>query len=105
MIEAGAKEVSDDDMYEAIMQAHEVNRKTVEFINSIVAEIGKPKFEYPSCDVDHDLFEQIREYATDAVKALSDAQILKGSDGYFRPKADITRAEAVTLLLRIYNLK
>ena len=80
MIEAGAKEVSDDDMYEAIMQAHEVNRKTVEFINSIVAEIGKPKFEYPSCDVDHDLFEQIREYATDAVKAALDTDDKKVRD-------------------------
>ncbi len=80
MIEAGAKEVSDDDMFEAIMQAHEVNRKTVEFINSIVAEIGKPKFEYPSCDVDHDLFEQIREYATDAVKAALDTDDKKVRD-------------------------
>ena len=80
MIEAGAKEVSDDDMYEAIMQAHEVNRKTVDFINSIVAEIGKPKFEYPSCDVDHDLFEQIREYATDAVKAALDTDDKKVRD-------------------------
>ncbi len=80
MIEAGAKEVSDDDMYEAIMKAHEVNRETVNFINSIVAEIGKPKFDYPSCDVDHDLFEQIREYATDAVKAALDTDDKKVRD-------------------------
>ncbi len=80
MIEAGAKEVSDDDMYEAIMKAHEVNQETVRFINSIVAEIGKPKFDYPSCDVDHDLFEQIREYATDAVKAALDTDDKKVRD-------------------------
>jgi len=72
MIEAGAREVSDADMFEAIMKAHEVNCETIKFINSIVAEVGKAKFEYPSCDVDHDLFEKIREYATDAVKAALD---------------------------------
>ncbi len=72
MIEAGAHEVSDDDMFEAIMKAHEVNCETIRFINSIVGEIGKPKFDYPSCEVDHDLFEKIREYATDAVKSALD---------------------------------
>ena len=72
MIEAGAKEVSDEDMFEAIMEAHKVNCEVIKFIDSIVAEIGKPKFDYPSCDVDHDLFELIREYATDAVKAALD---------------------------------
>ncbi|MBE6651609.1 MAG: polyribonucleotide nucleotidyltransferase [Ruminococcaceae bacterium] len=72
MIEAGAKEVSDKDMYDAIMAAHKVNCEIVEFINSVVAEIGKPKFEYPSCDVDHDLFEAIKAYAMDAVQSALD---------------------------------
>ncbi len=72
MIEAGAKEVSDKDMYDAIMAAHKVNCEIVEFINSIVAEIGKPKFEYPSCEVDHDLFEAIKAYAMEAVQAALD---------------------------------
>ena len=49
MIEAGAKEVADDDMFNAIMLAHEEIKKLVAFINGIVAEIGKPKFDYPSC--------------------------------------------------------
>ena len=52
MIEAGAKEVSDEDMFDAIMLAHEECKKVVAFINSIVAEIGKPKFSYPSGELD-----------------------------------------------------
>ena len=72
MIEAGAKEVSDKDMYDAIMAAHKVNCEIVDFINSIVAEIGKPKFEYPSCEVDHDLFEAIKAYAMDDVQVALD---------------------------------
>ena len=59
MIEAGAKEVSDDDMFDAIMLAHEEIKKLVAFINGIVAEIGKPKFEYPSCEFDHEMFDKV----------------------------------------------
>ena len=59
MIEAGANEVSDDDMYNAIMIAHEEIKKLVGFINDIVAQIGKPKFDYPSCELDHDMFDEV----------------------------------------------
>ena len=59
MIEAGAKEVSDDDMYNAIMLAHEEIKDLLGFINGIVAEIGKPKFAYPSCELDHDMFDEV----------------------------------------------
>ncbi len=59
MIEAGAKEVSDDDMYNAIMFAHEEIKGLLGFINGIVAEIGKPKFSYPSCELDHDMFDEV----------------------------------------------
>ena len=59
MIEAGAEEVADDVMFEAIMKAHEEIRGIVAFINSITAEIGKKKFEYPSCELDHDMFDKI----------------------------------------------
>ena len=72
MIEAGAKEVSDEEMYNAIMTAFEEIRGLVAFINSIVAEIGKPKFSYPSCEVDHDMFESIKEFAIEDVKAALD---------------------------------
>ncbi len=59
MIEAGANEVSDADMYNAIMIAHEEIKKLVKFIDSIVAEIGKPKFTYESGELDHDMFDKI----------------------------------------------
>ena len=72
MIEAGAKEVPEDKMFEAIMKAHEEIRKVVEFINTIVAEIGKPKFSYPSCEVDHDMYDAIAEYAIEKVRAALD---------------------------------
>ncbi|MBO4950388.1 MAG: polyribonucleotide nucleotidyltransferase, partial [Clostridia bacterium] len=72
MIEAGAKEISDDDMFNAIMKAHEVNQEVVKFINHVTAEIGKKKFEYASCDVDHELYDKIAEYAIDKVKYALD---------------------------------
>ncbi len=59
MIEAGAKEVSDDDMFNAIMVAHEEIKSLCTFIDGIVAEVGKTKFEYPSCELDHDMFDEI----------------------------------------------
>ncbi len=59
MIEAGANEVDDDTMYEAIMAAHAEIKDLLGFINAIVDEIGKPKFEYPSCELDHDMFDKI----------------------------------------------
>jgi len=72
MIEAGAKEVSDEDMFRAIMTAFEEIQGLVKFINQIVSEIGKPKFAYPSCEVDHDMFEAIKEFAIEDVKAALD---------------------------------
>ena len=59
MIEAGANEVPDDVMYDAIMVAHEEIKKLCAFIKGIVAEIGKPKFDYPSCELDHDMFDKV----------------------------------------------
>ncbi len=59
MIEAGAKEVADDDMFNAIMVAHEEIKNLCTFIKGIVAEIGKEKFAYPSCELDHDMFDKV----------------------------------------------
>ncbi len=59
MIEAGANQVDDDTMYDAIMQAHEAIKSLLGFINGIIAEVGKPKFSYPSCELDHDMFDEI----------------------------------------------
>ena len=71
MIEAGAKEVDDDTVYEAIMKAHETIKPLIDFINSIRSEIGKPKFEYASCEIDHDLFDKIESLVgADVEKAL-----------------------------------
>ncbi len=65
MIEAGADEVSDEKMFEAIMLAHEENKRIVEFINGIVAEIGKPKHSYQEQKVAHELYEKVRSFITD----------------------------------------
>ena len=72
MIEAGANEVDDDKMLEAIMFGHEEIKKFVKFINEIKAEIGKPKFEFESMEVDHDLFDAIAEMAEEKVKFALD---------------------------------
>ncbi|MBR5314947.1 MAG: polyribonucleotide nucleotidyltransferase, partial [Clostridia bacterium] len=72
MIEAGAKEVEDTKMADGIMRGHEENQKIVEFINSIVAEIGKEKFTFESCDVDHDLFDAIKDFAVEDIKSALD---------------------------------
>ena len=72
MIEAGAKEVDDEVMIQGIMAGHAENQKIVEFINSIVAEIGKEKFTFESCDVDHDLFDAIKDFAIEDIKKALD---------------------------------
>ncbi len=61
MIEAGANEIPDDIMIEAIYKAHEVNQQIIGFFNSIVAECGKPKHEYVSYAIPEELFQRIRE--------------------------------------------
>ena len=71
MIEAGANEVDDDTMYDAIMKAHEEIKELLGFINAIVDEIGKPKFEYPSCELDHDMFDKVFDFCEkDMMEAL-----------------------------------
>ena len=72
MIEAGAKEVPEDDMFDAIMKAHEINVEMVKFIEHIKSEIGKPKFDYPSCEVDHDLYDKISDFAIEKVRYALD---------------------------------
>ncbi|MBU5435244.1 polyribonucleotide nucleotidyltransferase [Pseudoflavonifractor sp. MSJ-37] len=72
MIEAGAKEIPDEIMYEGIVKAHEEIRKQVAFINGIVAEIGKPKMEYEHADFDQELFDKIVAATMDEAKAAMD---------------------------------
>ena len=72
MIEAGADEVDDETMLNAIKTGHKEIQRMVEFINSIKAEIGKPKFEFESMEVDHDLFEAIEAMSAEDVKVALD---------------------------------
>ena len=72
MIEAGANEVPNDVMFEAIRQAHEENQKQIALINQMVAEIGKPKFDYPHASFDQELFDDIVANFMDEAKAAMD---------------------------------
>ena len=72
MIEAGANEVPNAIMFEAIKQAHEENQKQIALINQMVAEIGKPKFDYPHADFDYELFNKITADFMDEAKSAMD---------------------------------
>ena len=88
MIEAGANEVSDEVMYDAIMMAHEEIKKLVAFINGIVAEIGKPKFEYASGELDHDMFDEIFAYCEERVMEALDTDDKNVRDAKMQPIMD-----------------
>ena len=64
MIEAGANEVSEEKMIEAIYYAHEINQSVIAFINKIVAEVGKPKHTYTSCAIPQEMFAKMKEIVT-----------------------------------------
>ena len=72
MIEAGANQVPNDVMFEAIRMAHEENQKQITLIGQMVAEIGKPKFDYPHADFDQELFQKIVDATMDQAKAAMD---------------------------------
>ena len=72
MIEAGGNEIDDDTMFDAIMAGHEENKKIVRFIQGIVDEIGKPKFEYESSNPDPEIMAQIEEFCIEDVKKALD---------------------------------
>lgn len=72
MIEAGANQVEDDIMLDAILKGHEEIKKIVAFISDIQAQIGKKKFEFESQEVDHDMFDSIEEFASERVKFALD---------------------------------
>ncbi len=88
MIEAGAKEVSDEDMFRAIMTAHEEIKKLCAFIDGIVAEVGKPKFSYPSCELDHDMFDEIFAFCEKDVMAALDTDDKTVRDARMQPIQD-----------------
>ena len=88
MIEAGANEVADDVMYDAIMFAHEEIKKLLVFINEIIATVGKPKFDYPSCELDHDMFDKVFAYCEKAVMEALDTDDKTVRDAKMQPIMD-----------------
>ncbi len=93
MIEAGANEVDNDTMFDAIMKGHEANQQVVAFINEIVKEIGKPKFDFVSNDPDPAMFEAIKEFAIDDVKAALDTDDKRVRDERLIPVYDAVHAK------------
>ncbi|MBC8536647.1 polyribonucleotide nucleotidyltransferase [Feifania hominis] len=72
MIEAGANEVPEDKVYEAIMEGHRANIEIVKFIEDIKAQIGKPKFDYQSMEVPADMYEELKDFVLDDLKKALD---------------------------------
>ncbi|MBO5318358.1 MAG: polyribonucleotide nucleotidyltransferase [Ruminococcus sp.] len=93
MIEAGANEVPEDKMLEAIMTGHEEIKKMVAFIDDIRAQIGKPKFEFESQEVDHDMFDAIEEFASEQVKYALDTNDKNVRDARLVPIVDDIHAK------------
>ncbi len=93
MIEAGANEVDDDTMFNAIIKGHEEIKKIVAFINDIRAEIGKKKFEFESMEVDHDMFDAIEEFAADRVKVALDTDDKNKREEMLNPIKDDIHAK------------
>ena len=93
MIEAGAREIPDDVMYNGIMRGHEENQKIVAFINSIVDEIGKKKVEFPSNDPPEEMFEAIKEFAIEKVRAALDTDDKRVRDERLKPLYEEVHAQ------------
>ena len=85
MIEAGANEVTNDDMFDGIMFAHEQNKKIVEFITKIREECGKEKVDFPSNDPDPEMFEAIKAFAIDDIRAALDTDDKRIRDERLKP--------------------
>ncbi len=85
MIEAGANEVSDDEMFNGIMAGHEANQHIISFIKEIQAEIGKPKFEYPAIHPSDEMFEAVKAFAEEDIKAALDTDDKNVRDARLKP--------------------
>ncbi len=88
MIEAGANEVDEATMMKAIILAHDEIKKVIDFIGSIVAEIGKPKIEFPSMHLDDDLFEEVKRDYLDRFKHAMDTDDKNVRDERLAPIED-----------------
>ena len=85
MIEAGANEIPDDVMFEGIMAGHHANQSIISFIKGIQAEIGKEKFSYPSNEPDAEMFDAVRTFAMEDVKAALDTDDKNVRDERLKP--------------------
>ena len=85
MIEAGANEVPNNQMYDAIMFGHAENQKIVEFIKGIRDEVGKEKIDFPSNDPDPEMFEAIKAFAIDDVRVALDTDDKRVRDERLKP--------------------
>ncbi|MGN0650494.1 MAG: polyribonucleotide nucleotidyltransferase [Oscillospiraceae bacterium] len=94
MIEAGANEVSDEKMFEAIMAGHEeITKSLIPFIKDIQAQIGKPKFAFESQEVDHDMFDAISEFAIEKIRYAMDTDDKNVRDERLAPVVDEIHAK------------
>ncbi len=93
MIEAGANEVDDDTMLNAIIAGHTEIKKLVDFISDIQAQIGKKKFEFESMEVDHDMFDAIEEFAAGRVKVALDTDDKNKREEMLNPIKDDIHAK------------
>ena len=93
MIEAGANEVDDDTMLDAIIKGHEEIKKIVAFIDDIRSQIGKKKFEFESQEVDHDMFDAIEAFAADRVKVALDTDDKNKREEMLNPIKDDIHAK------------
>ncbi len=85
MIEAGAKEVDNETMFDGIMYAHKVNQEIVEFIKGIQKEVGKEKVPFESQDPDPEMFEAVKDFAIDMVKEALDTDDKRIRDERLKP--------------------
>ncbi len=88
MIEAGAKEVPEEQMFNALMEAHEELKKMCAFIADIKAQIGKPKFEYEHHDIDHELFDRLEAECNDEFERVMDTDDKTRRDAGIREVVD-----------------
>ncbi len=88
MIEAGANEVSNDDMFDGIMFAHKENQKIVEFITKIREDCGKEKIDFPSNDPDPEMYEAIKDFAIEDIRFALDTDDKRIRDERLKPVYD-----------------
>ncbi|MBQ6931596.1 MAG: polyribonucleotide nucleotidyltransferase, partial [Clostridia bacterium] len=93
MIEAMANEVTNDEMYNGIMFAHAENQKIVEFINTIKDECGKEKIEFPSNDPAPEMYEAIKDFAIEDIRAALDTDDKRIRDERLKPIYEAVHAK------------